>query len=82
MWGVGQTPIHRNIYSSTPFSTLRRGTVIDNIVRVAATPGCTLDRASVVVARTSLMGLDSVTTVLAVAGDLFEKEEDLQDDSI
>ena len=84
---------HKNLYTLHPFTgDDAKPFVIDAIVKVIATPGHTLDSVSVIVNNCisgfshllENLGPDSsgVSVVAVIAGDLFEKEEDLQDESV
>ena len=83
---------HKNLYTLHPFTgDDAKPFVIDANVKVIATPGHTLDSVSVIVNNCTSgfshllenLGPDSGLSVVAViAGDLFEKEEDLQDESV
>ena len=80
---------HKNLYTLHPFTgDDAKPFVIDANVKVIATSGHTLDSVSIIVNNCTSgfshllenLGPDSVVAV--IAGDLFEKEEDLQDESV
>ena len=84
---------HKTLYTLHPFTgDDAKPFVIDANVKVIATPGHTLDSVSVIVNNCTSsgfshllesMGPESGLSVVAViAGDLFEKEEDLQDENV
>lgn len=85
---------HKNMYTIHPFTGEdAKPFVIDANVKVIATPGHTLDSVSVIVNNcTSGFGhLEDMvlwsyglglSVVAVIAGDLFEKEEDIHDDSV
>ncbi|CRK92422.1 CLUMA_CG005965, isoform A [Clunio marinus] len=73
---VGTCKSHRNIYYSIDFD--KGPYVIDDGIEVIATPGHTSTCASLIVRNTNLENNSSV----AIVGDLFEKEEDIFNESL
>lgn len=73
---VGSCKSHKNIYYSHDFE--KEPYAIDKDVEIIATPGHTSACISLIVRNTNFENHSSI----AIAGDLFEKEEDIFDESL
>ena len=73
---VGSCMSHKNVYFIHDFD--KEPFILDNDIEVISTPGHTNTCISLIVKNTNLVNHASV----AIAGDLFEREEDIFDESL